>query len=286
MKKMAIGSSLLLFLAACIWGVAFVAQSVGMEYMGPFTFNGTRFLIGGTVLLPHGIRDSGGAYVERRDLLRTGHLLCFFEPADRHHVHYGRKSRIYYDAVYYYRARVRAVPAQESGGEGLEGGAGGSSWNVSALHKREFFHWEGGCFGLPLCRYFFDTYCGDRSFFTENRRSSPFLHPVLYGGHYLYCRGFYDGTAVLGSDFQRDCSAVVCGRDVLRGRVYVTDHRTEKPGSDGSISDSQPGIRSFRTGRMVHTGAGFDGEGIIRMRPCICGGDLGADAVCGRTYKP
>ena len=28
MKKMAIGSSLLLFLAACIWGVAFVAQSV------------------------------------------------------------------------------------------------------------------------------------------------------------------------------------------------------------------------------------------------------------------
>lgn len=52
MKKTAIGSSLLLFLAACIWGVAFVAQSVGMDYMGPFTFNGVRFLIGGTVLLP------------------------------------------------------------------------------------------------------------------------------------------------------------------------------------------------------------------------------------------
>lgn len=47
-----IGSSLLLFLAACIWGVAFVAQSVGMDYMGPFTFNGARFIIGGTVLLP------------------------------------------------------------------------------------------------------------------------------------------------------------------------------------------------------------------------------------------
>ena len=51
-KKTAIGSSLLLFLAACIWGVAFVAQSVGMDYMGPLTFNGSRFLIGGTVLLP------------------------------------------------------------------------------------------------------------------------------------------------------------------------------------------------------------------------------------------
>ncbi len=52
MKKSRIGSSLLLFLAACIWGVAFVAQSVGMDYMGPLTFNGARFLIGGTVLLP------------------------------------------------------------------------------------------------------------------------------------------------------------------------------------------------------------------------------------------
>lgn len=45
-------SSLLLFLAASIWGVAFVAQSVGMDYMGPFTFNGARSLIGGIVLLP------------------------------------------------------------------------------------------------------------------------------------------------------------------------------------------------------------------------------------------
>lgn len=52
MKKAAIGSSLLLFLAACIWGFAFVAQSVGMDYMGPFTFNAMRFLIGGIVLLP------------------------------------------------------------------------------------------------------------------------------------------------------------------------------------------------------------------------------------------
>ncbi len=52
MKKKTMLSSLLLFLAACIWGFAFVAQSVGMDYMGPLTFNSVRFLIGGTVLLP------------------------------------------------------------------------------------------------------------------------------------------------------------------------------------------------------------------------------------------
>lgn len=50
MKRMY--SNLMLGLAAFIWGVAFVAQSVGMEYVGPFTFNATRFLIGGVVLIP------------------------------------------------------------------------------------------------------------------------------------------------------------------------------------------------------------------------------------------
>ena len=52
MNQKTIRSNLLLALAAFIWGVAFVAQSVGMEYVGPFTFNASRFLIGGTVLIP------------------------------------------------------------------------------------------------------------------------------------------------------------------------------------------------------------------------------------------
>lgn len=52
MDRRKMGSSLLLGLAAFIWGVAFVAQSVGMEYVEAFTFNGCRFLIGGAVLLP------------------------------------------------------------------------------------------------------------------------------------------------------------------------------------------------------------------------------------------
>ncbi len=41
-----------LFLAAVIWGFAFVAQRVGMDYVGPFFFNGVRFLLGALVLVP------------------------------------------------------------------------------------------------------------------------------------------------------------------------------------------------------------------------------------------
>lgn len=45
-------SDLLLFLTALIWGFAFVAQRVGMEAVGPFTFNGVRFALGCLVLVP------------------------------------------------------------------------------------------------------------------------------------------------------------------------------------------------------------------------------------------
>lgn len=42
----------MLLLAAFIWGSAFVAQSVGMDYVEPFTFNFVRNIIGGCVLIP------------------------------------------------------------------------------------------------------------------------------------------------------------------------------------------------------------------------------------------
>ncbi|MCC8066550.1 MAG: DMT family transporter [Clostridiales bacterium] len=52
MKKTSMRNPLLLLLTATIWGVAFVAQSVGMEYVEPFTFNCVRCIIGGAVLIP------------------------------------------------------------------------------------------------------------------------------------------------------------------------------------------------------------------------------------------
>lgn len=50
-KKKIIGP-ILLISAAIIWGLSFVAQKQGMDYVGGFTFNGIRSLLGGIVLLP------------------------------------------------------------------------------------------------------------------------------------------------------------------------------------------------------------------------------------------
>jgi drug/metabolite transporter (DMT)-like permease len=52
MKSVTAKSDALLLTTAIIWGFAFVAQRVGMDYVGPFTFNGIRFAIGSLSLLP------------------------------------------------------------------------------------------------------------------------------------------------------------------------------------------------------------------------------------------
>lgn len=42
----------MLFLATLLWGSTFVAQSLGMDHVGPFTFQGVRCGIGAIALLP------------------------------------------------------------------------------------------------------------------------------------------------------------------------------------------------------------------------------------------
>jgi drug/metabolite transporter (DMT)-like permease len=66
-------AGLTLLVVAAIWGSAFVAQRIGNEMVGPFTFNGTRFLLGALVLLPFlGLQRLRGY---TRSELRSGALL-------------------------------------------------------------------------------------------------------------------------------------------------------------------------------------------------------------------
>lgn len=50
-QKQLKGSITLIF-ATIIWGSTFVAQSVGMDYIGPFTFQAIRCFLGGLILFP------------------------------------------------------------------------------------------------------------------------------------------------------------------------------------------------------------------------------------------
>lgn len=52
MNNKRLGANMLLLLTAAIWGFAFVAQRVGSQYVGAFTFNGIRFALGSISLIP------------------------------------------------------------------------------------------------------------------------------------------------------------------------------------------------------------------------------------------
>jgi len=74
---------LLLLITAIIWGTSFVSQKLGMNYIEPFTFGASRFLLGAVVLIPVIIffdrtnKKTTKTKVElkRKDLLMGG-LLC------------------------------------------------------------------------------------------------------------------------------------------------------------------------------------------------------------------
>lgn len=89
MNKLQIKHSLLLLLTSLIWGTAFVAQSEGMDYVGPLTFNCVRSLLGGAVLIPciwflgkintqrpEDRLQSDGNIKENSRKLWTGGILC------------------------------------------------------------------------------------------------------------------------------------------------------------------------------------------------------------------
>lgn len=84
MKERKVRNTLMLLLTALIWGSAFVAQSVGMDYVGPFTFNGVRSVIGGIFLIfciwfmdKTGIRKNNKAESkEDKKVLLTGGISC------------------------------------------------------------------------------------------------------------------------------------------------------------------------------------------------------------------
>lgn len=78
MKKQQIMGSSMLLVTSLIWGCAFVAQKIGMEHIGPFTFCGIRFLLSAVFLI---------LVVITRDLLIYKKLSFFsYDKKDQKHM--------------------------------------------------------------------------------------------------------------------------------------------------------------------------------------------------------
>ena len=77
MKNKTVGLIMLL-ITTLIWGTAYVAQRLGANYLGAFTFNGIRFLLGALVILPFILlRNSraSGRGAEENEKAKSGRAL-------------------------------------------------------------------------------------------------------------------------------------------------------------------------------------------------------------------
>lgn len=79
MREYSLKANLVLLLVAAIWGLAFVAQRMGMEHLGPFGFNAARFGLGALSLIPLTLLfrprpEQASPFRAQRRLLRGGLL--------------------------------------------------------------------------------------------------------------------------------------------------------------------------------------------------------------------
>ena len=84
MKNKTIGG-VMLIIATLIWGTALVAQRLGTNHVGPFTFNAARFLVGALALLPfifmtdyhkNRLQTSDNRFKMKDSLLIKGGIIC------------------------------------------------------------------------------------------------------------------------------------------------------------------------------------------------------------------
>ncbi len=76
MNRASLSADFLLLLTAAFWGFGFVAQRLGMDHVGPFTYNGVRFGLGTLTLVPLLLRARGKAAPPPALRLAPGKRLC------------------------------------------------------------------------------------------------------------------------------------------------------------------------------------------------------------------
>ena len=198
MKKetVPVRNSLLLLLTATIWGIAFVAQSVSMDYIGGFTFNSIRSLIGSLTLLPVILLLSKPKSAEEKNRPQTssnqkilitggiccGIILCLASNFQQFGIKYTTVGKAgFITACYIIIVPVIGIFLRKMQPVYLDRCHSVSVRSLSSLPDpgRGICYWKRRTSGSGLCFSFFHTYSGHRSFLASCRRCKNVLHPVF-----------------------------------------------------------------------------------------------------------
>lgn len=278
-QQIPLKNSLLLLLAAIIWGIAFVAQSVGMKYVGGFTFNAVRSLIGAVVLIPlifilkkrNSPSDSASKASGRSDtssntvsnMQEKKLWLSAVSPAVSASV-WQAISNSLASSIQPSEKPALSLPvilwsslssdcSLAKNARNLSGcRCNGSDRTLSPVHHRWIFHWKRRSARTGMRFSFFVAHTGHRLLFSESRRSKALLYsiPDMWSS-FRHSRSapWASGTLIHPSSMAanplRRCY-------VMRSSLHLADYRSEKHEPNCSIPDTQPGILHLCLSRMEH----------------------------------
>ena len=259
----------MLLLTAFIWGTAFVAQSVGMDYLGPFSFNGIRCLIGAVALLPciwflnRMNKDTETDCSEKeksgKDLI-TGGIACgvlLFTAGSLQQagIQYTTAGKAGFITAFY----IVIVPVL-----GI------------FLHKKiKWKVWMAVLLAL-VGLYFL---CITESFSIGKGDILVFLCALVFP---VFREWNSVITIYVCAGDTKTCScggcmdaASVCRCIILWCCIYIADTWTEECESGGSIADFKPGILFFSTCGLDHTWRTFVIQRIVRVYTDVSGNYTG-----------
>ena len=288
--KQQIKSSLILLLTATIWGVAFVAQSVGMEYIGPFTFNAIRCVLGGLVLIPVILvlkkkKETGAENQEKEDKktlwaggIACGVILCIASNLQQFGIMEASVGKSgFFTALYIVMIPVIGIFIGKRPGIKL--------WFCVALAvvgmyllcmKDGSFTIERADIMLLLCALAFSFHILVVDYF------SPKVDGVKMSCIQFFVCGVLSAVGMLFTETPDisniQAAFVVCGTSFLRRWLHLADCRTERHQPGYRIPYYEPGIRDFRTGWLGDLGTGIITKRNFRLRIDVCGNYYHADS--------
>jgi len=261
-------NNILLVLTALIWGCAFVAQSVGMDYVGPFTFNMARFLIGAIVLLPviwfmDRQRKTGAEKGAGQKTLIIGGICCGIALAVASTLQQwgilfttvGKAGFI--TAMYIVIVPLLGIFIGKKVRPLIIGCVAIAVVGFYFLCMTESLRLGLGDFLVLLCAIV-NPYSGDRSFFTESGWRENVRDPVSDSCDHQCSSNSAMGAAGVYGDPAGMAAGALCRCNVLWSGVYPADHSAEKCRSDSSLPASQSGVRVLGTGWLGTAGTGTE----------------------------
>ena len=251
-------------LCAVIWGVAFVAQSAGMDYVGPCTFNGVRNFIACLALVPvmlfarsiraKGVKTEKGAVRpgDNRKLLVGGGVLCgIFLCAASLLQQMGIQYTTVGKAGFLTALYIVIVPLL---GEGMGRCLPCFGGNIPAECAGGVFHFQRRCAGNPLRCAFLLPHPSGRQSGASCRWCKALLHSVFCQRRHFYGAGIYFGKTGAGFHPSGVAPSALYGFAFQRCGIHTTDFGTAKGKPHCGFADFESGIRLCGSGWVAAQG--------------------------------